>query len=107
MLIPGWGQLYNRRWWKIPIIYAGFAGIVTSIVLNNDGYREYDDAVKCKGDTSCTTDLHPEFDINGVLSIRESYRRYRDLSVIICGLWYMLNAVDAYVDAHLREFNVS
>jgi Family of unknown function (DUF5683) len=106
-ILPGWGQLYNRRWWKVPIIYAGFGTICAFIYINNQGYREYDDAVKCKGDLACTEDPFPYYDIPGVISIRESYRRYRDLGVIVCGLWYLLNVVDAYVDAHLRGFNVS
>jgi hypothetical protein len=107
LVLPGWGQIYNNRWWKVPIIYAGFGTFAALIIGNNQGYLEYDRAVKCKGDTTCILDPHPEYSLESVLAIREEYRRYRDLSAIICGLWYVLQAVDAYVDAHLRGFNVS
>jgi hypothetical protein len=109
-ILPGWGQVYNNRLWKVPIVYGGFALFVSFIIGNNQGYREYDAAVKCKGDTNCiggNNDLFPGLTIDNVISVREDYRRFRDLSAIMCGLWYMLNLVDAYVDAHLRGFNVS
>jgi hypothetical protein len=107
LLLPGWGQLYNNRWWKVPIIYAGFGTFAAFIIGNNQGYLDYDRAVKCKGDPTCTDDPYPDYNIEGVIAIREEYRRYRDLSIILGGLWYVLQAVDSYVDAHLREFNVS
>lgn len=108
-ILPGWGQMYNRRWWKVPIIYAGFAGFAYFIADNHAGYLEYDRSVKCKGDTAnCVNDPHPEYtSIQSVINIREGFRRYRDLNIIFTGLWYVLNVVDAYVDGHLREFNVS
>ncbi|MFN8395175.1 MAG: DUF5683 domain-containing protein [Bacteroidia bacterium] len=107
-ILPGWGQMYNRRWWKVPIIYAGFAGFAYFIAVNHAGYREYDRSVKCKGDSTCIDDPHPEYtSIKSVINIREGFRRYRDLNIIFTGLWYVLNVVDAYVDSHLREFNVS
>jgi hypothetical protein len=107
LVLPGWGQIYNNRWWKVPIIYAGFGACAALIIGNNQGYVEYDRAVKCKGDSTCILDPHPEYSLESALAIREEYRRYRDLSIIICGLWYVLQAVDSYVDAHLRGFNVS
>jgi hypothetical protein len=112
LVLPGWGQLYNRRPWKVPIIYAGFATFAVFIAQNHKGYADFDKAVKCVGDTnSCVPNpyyiLGQQYGIKGLISIRESYRRYRDLNIIFCGLWYVLQAVDAYVDAHLREFNVS
>lgn len=107
LILPGWGQLYNNRWWKVPIVYAGFGVFAVLIIKNNQGYMEYDRAVKCKGDTSCVNDPFPGYSIDNIISVRESYRRYRDLNFILTGLWYTLNVVDAYVDAHLRDFNVS
>lgn len=105
-LLPGWGQVYNNRLWKVPIIYAGFGVLVAFIVGNHQGYLEYDRAVKCKG-IQCANDPFPAYSLDNIIAIREQYRRFRDLSVILSGVWYLLNVVDAYVDAHMREFNVS
>jgi hypothetical protein len=112
LLLPGWGQLYNRRPWKVPIIYAGFGVFAYFIIDNHRGYLDYDRAVKCVGfPGSCNPNpyyvLGQSYGIQGLINIREGFRRYRDLNFIFCGLWYALQAVDAYVDAHMREFNVS
>lgn len=106
-LIPGWGQVYNNRIWKVPIVYAGFGAFVAFVIGNHQGYREFDDVLQCKADTNCTDDPYPDYSIETIYGIREEYRRFRDLNVIFCGLWYILNIVDAYVDAHMRGFNVS
>lgn len=112
LLLPGWGQLYNRRPWKLPIIYAGFGVFAYFIIDNHRGYLDYDKAVKCVGfPGTCTPNpyylLGQNYGVQGLINIREGFRRYRDLNFIIAGLWYTLQAVDAYVDAHMREFNVS
>lgn len=107
LIIPGWGQLYNDRWWKVPIIYGGFAAFGVFIVQNNSEYNRYDAVVKCKADALTSCDPYPNYDIATIISFREYHRRYRDLNIIFATLWYTLNAVEAYVDAHLKGFNVS
>ncbi len=112
LILPGWGQVYNNRLWKVPIIYGGFAVFISFVIGNQQGYKDYDRAVKCIGfPNSCVPNpyyqLGQTYGIDGIYSTREQYRRFRDLSLIICGLWYVLNLVDSYVDAHLRGFNVS
>ncbi|MBK9448776.1 MAG: hypothetical protein IPN95_05050 [Bacteroidetes bacterium] len=112
LLLPGWGQLYNRRPWKVPIIYAGFGVFAFFIIDNHRGYLDYDKAVKCVGfPGTCNPNpyyvLGQTYGVQGLINIREGFRRYRDLNFIIAGLWYTLQAVDAYVDAHMRGFNVS
>jgi hypothetical protein len=112
LLLPGWGQLYNRRPWKVPIIYAGFGVFAYFIIDNHKGYLDYDRAVKCVGfPGTCSPNpyylLGQNYGVQGLINIREGFRRYRDLNFIIAGLWYTLQAVDAYVDAHMRGFNVS
>lgn len=107
LILPGWGQLYNRSSWKVPIIYAGFGGLGYMFAFNHREYRYHKLAAICISTGSCTE--YPEFDgfsQENVISIREFHRRYRDLSVIIGALWYALNGVDAYVEAHLQPFEV-
>ena len=107
LLLPGWGQIYNRSAWKVPIIYAGFGGLGVMFVYNHREYRYHKLAAICISDESCTD--YPEFagfSQENVISTREFHRRYRDLSVIIGAPWYALNGIDAYVEAHLQPFEV-
>lgn len=106
LVLPGWGQAYNHRYWKIPIVYAGFATTTYFIIDQNKQFQIYKDAVKCKSYGTCV-DEFPDDDITTLIDYREYYRRNRDLSVIITGLWYTLQAVDAYIDAHMMGFDVS
>ncbi len=105
MIIPGWGQVYNRRLWKVPIVYAGFGGIAFGIIYQNKYYQQYREDYKCSVDTSCTE--WGAGDQQVLLNARDFYRRNRDLFAIGAGLWYALQMLDAYVDAHMRGFNVS
>jgi hypothetical protein len=106
LLLPGWGQAYNHRYWKIPIIYAGFAATTFVIIDQNSQFVRYRDAVKCRSYGTCL-DEFPDEDINTLISNREYYRRNRDLAVVVTGLWYALQAVEAYIDAHMMGFDVS
>lgn len=108
LFLPGWGQAYNRSWWKVPIVYAGFGAIGFFVVDNHRQYKYHQAAAICVGDTNCTD--YPEFSgfsVSNVISIRDFHRRFRDLSVIIGGLWYGIQAIDAYIEAHLKPFNVN
>jgi Family of unknown function (DUF5683) len=112
LILPGWGQIYDNRLWKVPIIYGGFAVFISFIITNHIGYLDYDRAVKCAGIPNlCVPNPYyvagQIYTVPGLITIREGYRRNRDFNVILCGLWYLLNVVDAYVDSHLRSFNVS
>lgn len=105
LIIPGWGQIYNRRWWKVPIIYAGFGAAVGGILYNDHWYKEFRTQYSCSIDSACTE--FDEGDQQILLSARDFYRRNRDLVAIGAGLWFALQLLDAYVDAHLRGFDVS
>lgn len=107
-IIPGWGQAVNHKYWKIPIIYAGFAGLVYSIKFNNDQFQGFRKSyiVKANHDTT-SYDPYPNLPANQVQNLREYYRRNRDLSIIGSAVLYLLNIADAYVDAQLRTFNIS
>ena len=113
MLLPGLGQAYNRSWWKIPVVYAGFGTFAYLFATNHKEYKLFQSIAICKGDTTGSCDantLYPEyaqFDINSIIAQRDQFRRLRDLNVIISVLWYTLQSIDAYVEAHLKGFNVS
>lgn len=109
IVLPGAGQIYNRRYWKIPLVYAGF-GVMTGFVLfNNQRYQEFRDAyiLRLKGDRTSASYYDKYSRIESLSIIREGYRRNRDLSVILTGAWYAITVLDAVVDAHLFGFSVT
>jgi hypothetical protein len=106
--LPGAGQYYNKKYWKIPIIYAGIAGLGYLVHFNNKYYQDYKTAYGYRIDADSTTidqyvDIYSTEDLK---TLKDFYRRNRDLSYIGLGLIYVLNILDADVDAHLFYFNV-
>jgi hypothetical protein len=108
-LLPGSGQIYNKKYWKVPVIYAGFAGLTYSFQFNQSRYVKYRDALKYRlDDDSSTTDEYAGvYTDDQLTTLYKYYHRYRDLTVIGAGVLYLLNIVDAAVDAHLFTFDVS
>ncbi len=120
VVLPGWGQYYNRQYYKIPLVYAGLAGFAAAIVYTNDRYLLYRHAYLFKayeGPDNPYVEFEDEYRMleervggeiraNVLRREREKYRRYRDLSVVGLGLYYALTVLDAYVSAHLLTFDV-
>jgi hypothetical protein len=119
-IIPGWGQIYNKKYWKLPIIYGGL-GVTGYIFVNNIKiYKEYKFAYSARIEampppqgSSDSTDYDQLDDIykilspNSIRSARDEFRRYVDYSALIFIVLWGLNVVDAAVDAHLKNFDVS
>ncbi len=106
-LIPGWGQLVNRQWYKVPIIYAGGVGVGYVFYKNNQQYQHFRLQYRYRTDDDpATEDTEPQLTTQGILDARQYYKRNRDLTVIVTGAMYAANILDAYVFAHLREFDV-
>lgn len=107
-VFPGLGQIYNRKYWKLPIIYAGAAAVVYAFNFNDREYQKFREAyiLRRNGDntTSSLANLYP--DINQLSNARDFYRYYRDFSVILGILLYGMQLADAAVDAHLSTFSV-
>jgi hypothetical protein len=107
-IIPGTGQIYNKSYWKVPVIYAGFGVLVYFISFNNDNYQTFKKAYSYRIDGDSTTDDgYPNYTNDDLLVRRDYYRRNRDLCYVFVGVVYVLNIIDAYVDAHLKDFDVS
>lgn len=119
MLFPGGGQIYNRKYWKLPIIYGGYLGLVYGYQWNQKYYRTYANAyrdlVLNSPNASYMDFLPPNYDVNARRSYLEKafkrkrnyYRTYRDYCLVGMIGVYLVAMVDAYVDASLFHFDVS
>lgn len=119
MVIPGGGQIYNRKYWKLPIIYGGFAGCAYALTWNRKMYKDYmqayKDASKGNWDASSINDLLPGICqkvpqtqiVETLRKRKDTYRRYRDLSIFAFIGVYLISVIDAYVDAELSNFDIT
>lgn len=110
LILPGLGQAYNHKYWKIPIIYAGFGVLGYNINVNNKEMKEFTEAYryKVRNDTTLTGNKYfNKYGADDLLRGKEFYRRRLELSVILTAAWYILNVVDATVDAHFFDYDVS
>lgn len=106
-IIPGLGQVYNKKYWKVPIIYAGIVGLGYAINGNQKKYIQYRNAYKYRIDEDpSTVDDFPKYSDENLNTLQKFYHRYRNLSVIGATLLYVMNIVDANVDAHMFTFDV-
>jgi hypothetical protein len=116
-IIPGWGQAYNKKYWKIPIVYGALAIPVATFIYNKKWYDKtrYAYGIKYYNDTSFVSDL-PTDDIDPQLQplstqstqiYRNEFRKNMDFSVLAFILLWGLNVADAAVDGHLKSFNVN
>jgi len=109
-VLPGLGQVYNNKAWKIPIIYGGFVLFGYIINYNNNAYVEYREALYAVQDGDIRTNPKPPYNAASLDLLKrgtEAFRRNRDLTIIATIAWYLLNVVDAHVDAHLNEFTIN
>ncbi len=112
LLFPGMGQVYNRKYWKVPIVYAALAGGIYSISWNTRNYYAFSDAYRLRTDGDSTT-IDPFANdpvyasTENLLIMTKFYKEYRDLSYIITAGLYALSVIDAIVDAHLYNFDIS
>ncbi|MCT4636944.1 MAG: DUF5683 domain-containing protein [Bacteroidales bacterium] len=104
-LLPGLGQFYNKQYWKIPIIYGGMASLIYGITFNNTEYKSALDAYNAvkAGEYGEFNGATKEADLKHYV---QSYRRNRDLMVLLIGVAYALNIIDATVDAHLFDYDI-
>jgi len=108
-LLPGTGQIYNKKYWKAPIIYAAFGTLGYFYVDNHKNYLHFKESYKFRTDENPNTgdEYVGVYTDDNLKLLRDYYRRNTELTVIIGFAVYALNIIDATVDAHLFGFNVS
>lgn len=104
-VLPGLGQYYNKKYWKIPIVWGAIGTGVGITLWNQKQYSKYRGYFldKLNGTSNQFLDEHPWMDANSLGTIQDQYKRQRDYAIAITGLVYILNIIDAVVDAHLYE----
>jgi len=120
LILPGAGQIYNRKYWKLPIVYGGFLGCAYALTWNNQMLRDYSQAYLDIMDSDPNTKSYEKmlpigYDISGredqfkeiFKNKKNYYRKYRDMSIFAFFAVYAIAAIDAYVDAELSSFDIS
>lgn len=115
-ICPGAGQIYNRSYWKVPFVVGGFASMIYCIDWNNRGYQRFQKAYSLLADYDANPDKYPDgptdefrgrYSASFIKNLKDSYRRNRDLCIILTGAVYVLQIIDAHVDAHLKDYDIS
>lgn len=117
IICPGAGQIYNKSYWKAPIVVGGLASMIYVIDWNNRGFKRFKTAHSLRADFDLNPDKYPDgvskdefrgrYSTTFLKNLRDSYRRNRDLSILLTAAVYAFQAIDAHVDAHLKDFDVS
>ena len=115
-ICPGAGQIYNKSYWRVPLVVGGFATTIYCIDWNNRGYQRFKKAYRLRFDYDTNPELYPNgspdefggrYASSFLKNLRNSYRRNRDLCIILTAGIYLLQIMDAHVDAHLRDYDIS
>ncbi len=107
VIVPGAGQFYNKSYWKIPVIYAAGGALVYSTIQNSNGYHSFLNAYNhLYENPSSPMEGFENYSLDQLKSVKDQYRRYRDLSVIGLVLLYTMNIVDATVDGYFFDYDI-
>lgn len=116
-ILPGLGQIYNKRYWKLPIVYGAIGGSIYAYTWNNDNYQRFRTAFKSRQAGFTNDEFYdlngdnapgaaPDLDLSDLENQQERFQRDRDLWLVVAIGMYALNIIDANVDAHLKQFNI-
>lgn len=110
-VLPGLGQIYNKKYWKLPLVYGGFISIGYGLNFYQSGYRKYKnqlfDNLNTDPSDESLLNTQSKFTTSQLRTIVNRYRRERDFMIILMAGMYLLQIVDAHVDAHLKEFDLN
>ena len=115
-ICPGAGQIYNKSYWRVPIVIGGLASTIYTIDWNNRGYQRFKTAYTLRVDYEKNPEKYPNgsadefrgaYSSTFLKNLKDSYRRNRDLCILLTAGVYVLNIIDAHVDAHLKDFDIS
>ena len=115
-ICPGAGQIYNKSYWRVPIVIGGLASTIYTIDWNNRGYKRFKTAYTLRADYDKNPQNYPSgsadefrgmYSATFLKNLKDSYRRNRDLCILLTAGVYLLQIIDAHVDAHLQDYDIS
>ena len=115
-IFPGAGQVFNKSYWRVPIVIGGMASTIYTIDWNNRGYQRFKTAYTLRVDYDNNPEKYPggaadefrgAYSATFLKNLKDSYRRNRDLCIILTAGVYLLQILDAHVDAHLQDYDIS
>lgn len=108
-IMPGLGQIYNRQYWKLPIVYAGVAAAGYFIQTNLSQYRTYRKAYiyRIDNDPATVDEFEGRYSQQDLKSLQDGFRGYLDITILVTAVGYSLQIIDAVASAHLRNFDIS
>lgn len=107
-ILPGWGQITNKKWWKVPIIYGGVVGLIISYDVAQSGYKEYLEEAQYRAvnNNQYLNERFADYNTEFIIQGKDFYRRNRDLTFLLAGGLYALNLIDAYIDAKMFRYDI-
>ena len=108
-ILPGLGQVYNRQYWKVPIIYAGMAAAFIAYDFNSSRYETYKKAYIARIDNnpSTTDEFVGLYTDANLKTLQDSYKRFADMTILLTAVGFAIQSLDALTAAHLKNFDVS
>lgn len=106
-IIPGWGQIRNKKWWKVPLVYGGYVGVGLYYEFNQRYYKEFLGESQARKRGEFLYDKYKFATDDQIYNTKDFYRRNRDLAIIAFFAFHSIQVIDAYVDAKLATFDVS
>lgn len=106
-ILPGLGQAYNGSYWKIPLVYAGIGTSFYLVLRNDNQYQRYRDAYKRRLAGFTDDEFQDILSNDGLINAQKQFRQNKEFAILATVAFYLLNILDANVEAHLRQFDVS
>ena len=104
--LPGLGQIQNKKYWKVPVIYSLMGSMGYLIYSNHIKYKDFQSAITYRYDEITGNETFTQYSVDNLVTLKRSFRRFRDFSILGASLIYFLQIIDANVDAHLLNFDV-
>lgn len=106
-VLPGLGQAYNKKYWKMPIIYVALGGLGYWGITSHQQYKYYSNNLAAIYDENSNTNNTTPYSASQLITQKNYYKKYRDIAIMVGALVYVVNIIDANVDAHLKTFDIS